>query len=321
LNKTVLFVLVFSIVWLCVPAAKGVAISNDSQIDLAKSIPLKLRYPIGETLFYRLERRSEFFRMKRPKSGEHKAIAYFIRKRIENSKDGLIQEKFTWMKFGFGESHTPTQPVRLSYLKEAEGFSLTCSVTDEDLITRFDFSSLPRTVLGMWFMIMSWDAVTFDGAVRPQKHYDFPERAPLGSVFTNTRGAYDFSFEYPPLVTNSKYTFSGKNHAKIIGVGIEKETPCAIIEFRHSENVITMNLDLKTATVSNRGLEHICGQSYVSLDDGRIVKGILTAPVAQIQDFSLAGQEKPQHLEYLVIQRLELDLMSPEEFKKQISKD
>ena len=315
------FVLVCLIILLCVPLPNVMAISNDSQIDLDKPIPLKLRYPVGETLYYRLLRHSEFFRMEGKKFGEHKVIAYFTRKRIEDSEDGHVQEKFTWVKFGFGESHSSTQPIRLSYLKEAEGFSLTCSVTDEDLITKFDFSALPRTLLGMWFMIMSWDAVTFDGAVRPQKFYDFPDSAPLGSVFRNTRGSYDFPFEYAPLVANSKYTFSGKNQAKIIGVGIEKGTPCVIIEFSHSENVITMNLDMKTARVSNRGLEHIWGKTYVSLDDGRIVKGVLTAPVAQTQDLFMPGQEKPQHLEYLTIQRLELELMSPEVFKKHVTKD
>ena len=315
MKKMFEFILILVIICLCFSAPNAVAISNDHQIDLETPISLKLRYPIGETLHYRLLRHSDFYRMDGNKFGEHTAIAYFTRTRIENSEDGQVQEKFTWEKFGFGQSMSPNLPIRLDYLKEAEGFSLTCSVTDEDLITKFDFSSLPRTLLGMWFMIMSWDAVTFDGAVRPQNHYDFPESAPIGSEFTNMRGSYDFPFEYPPLVTNSKYTFSGKNHAKIIGVGIEKGMPCVIVEFSHSENIITMNLELNTAKVSNRGLEHIWGKTYVSLDDGRIVKGILTAPVAQVQDMSVPGQGKPQHLEYLIIQRLELELMPPEHSK------
>jgi hypothetical protein len=315
------FALLLIVIGLFFLAQNVSATSDDRQIDLEKPIPLKLRYPIGETLHYRLLRNSDFFRMDGNKFGQHTVIAYFTRERIENTVEGQAQEKFTWEKFGFGESMNPKQPIQLSYLEEAEGFSLTCSVADEDLITKFDFSSLPRTLLGMWFMIMSWDAVTFDGAVRPQNFYDFPESAPLGSEFTNRRGSYDFPFEYPPLVTNSKYTFSGKNHSKLIGVGIENGTSCAIIEFSYAENIITMNLDLSTAKVSNRGLEHIWGKTYISLDDGRIVKGILTAPVAQVQDLFLLGQEIPQHLEYLIIQRLELELMSPEVFKKQISKD
>jgi hypothetical protein len=300
-----------------VPIAASISI--DHQIDLDKPISLKLRYPIGETLHYRLVRHSDFFRMNGSKFGEHEVVAYFTRERMEDSEDGNVQEKFTWKKFGFGESYNTRQPIKLSPFKEAEGFSLTCSVMDEDLITKFDFSSLPRTLPGMWFMIMSWDAVTFDGAVRSQNSYLVPGFATIGSEFMNNRGSYDFPFEYPPFLSNSTYTFSGKNHTKIIGVGIEKGTPCVIFEFSHSENVIAMNLDLKTAKVSNRGFEFIWGKTYVSLDDGRIVKGVLTAPIAQVQDLFLPGQEKPEHLEYLIIQRLELELMSPEDFKKQIS--
>jgi hypothetical protein len=314
-------VILLIFIFVCLFVSNVAATSEDLQIDLGKPISLKLRYPIEETLHYRMLRHSDFFRMDGSKFGEHTVIAYFTRTRIENAADGKVQENFTWAKFGFGESFIPNQPIQLSYLKEAEGFSLTCSVTDEDLITKFDFSSLPRTLLGVWFMIMSWDAVTFDGAVRPQNYYDFPESALLGSEFVNMRGSYDFLFEYPPLVTNSKYTFSGKNQAKIIGVGIEKGMPCVIVEFSHSENIIAMNLDLGAAKMSNRGLEHIWGKTYVSLDDGRIVKGVLTAPVSQVQDLFVLGQEKPQHLEYLIIQRLELELMSQEAFKKQISKD
>lgn len=315
------FILFSIIICLCIPVTGAVLISGEHQIDLGEPIPLKLRYPVGETLYYRLLRHSDFFRMEGTKFGEHTVIAYFTRTRIENARDGQIREKFTWKKFGFGESINPSEPVKLSYLKEAEGFSLICSVADEDLITKFDFSSLPRTMLGMWFMIMSWDAVTFDSAVRPQNHYEFPDSACIGAEFKNTRGSYDFPFEYPPLVANSKYTFSDKNHSKIIGVGVEKETLCAIIEFSYSENRITLNMDLNFGKMETQSLEHFFGKTYVSLKDGRIVKGDLTAPVAQVQDWHVPGQEKLQHLTLLIMQRLEMELLSPEIFKKEISKD
>ena len=291
------------------------------QIDLKKPIPLKLRYPIGKIFHYRLNRHSDIFRMDGKKFGEQRAVAYFTRQRIENTEYGQIQEKFTWKKFGFGESFDSSQSIKLSYLEEAEGFMLTFCTADEDLITKFDFSSLPRTLPGMWFMIMSWDAVTFDGAVRPQDHYNFPDQACIGTEFRNSRGPYVFPFAYPPLVTDSAYSFSGNCHAKIIGVGIVKETPCAIIEFSHAENRISMNMDLNTLKMKTRSLEHFFGKTYVSLEDGSIVKGVLTAPVAQVQDLHISRQKNQQHLRLHIMQRLEMDLLSSEIFTKEISKD
>lgn len=311
--------IIFSIIffWI-IPASARVVVNDEHQVDLGKSIPLKLRYPVGETLHYRIRRHSDFFRLSGTKFGEHTVVAYFTRARLENSSGGQVREKLTWKKFGFGESFDPKKPVKLSYLKEAEGFSLTCSVEDEDLINKFDFSSLPRSILGMWFMIMSWDAVTFDAPVRPQNHYDFPDSAPIGSEFQNTRGSYDFQFQYPPLLTDSKYTFGGKNHSKIIGVGIEQGIPCAIIEFSNGENFININMDLETAQMTNRSLEYFWGKTYISLEDGRIVKGDLIAPVCQVQDMRILGQDEPRHLEYFALQKLELELLSQETFKKEI---
>lgn len=309
------FIFFSAIICLSITVMGSVQTSNEHQMDLREPVPLQLRYPVGKIFHYRLRRHSDIFRMDGTKFGAQRAVAYFTRQRIENTKDGQIQEKFTWEKFGAGESFDPDQPLKLIYLKEAEGFTLTCCIMDEDLITRFDFSSLPRTIPGMWFMVMSWDAVTFDGAVRPQNHYDFPDSACIGEEFKNTRGSYVFPFEYPPFVANSKYTFSGKNHAKIIGVGTVKETPCAIIEFSHAENRIIMNMHLNTLKMETRSLEHFFGKTYLSLEDGSIVKGVLTAPVSQVQNLHIPGQEKQQRQTLFIMQRLEMDLLSPETFR------
>ena len=169
-------------------------------------------------------------------------------------------------------------------------------------------------------MVMSWDAVTFDGAVRPQNHYDFPDSARIGAEFQNKRGPYVFPFAYPPLITDSSYTFSGKNHAKIIGVGMVKEIPCAIIEFSHAENRIIMNMNLNTLKMETRSLEHFSGKTYLSLEDGSIVKGGLSALVAQVQVLQMPGKEKQQRQNLLIMQRLEMDLLSPEIFKDALEK-
>lgn len=293
--------------------------ADEGRLSLGGPLPLSLRYDVGETLCYRLVRHTTLFGMNGSKSGEHKAVAYFTRTRLENDGRGRVSERFTWESFAFGQSMDPSSPAGLTYLKEAEGFSLVCSVHDEDMLLKFDFSSLPRTLEGFWFMVMAWDAVTFDGPVRAQEHFLFPDEAFIGESFEGTRGAYDFEFEYPPLVTDSKYTFSGENHSRLLGVGAVRDIPCAIVEFSYAENDIFMNFDIAPVKLNIRGFEHIWGKTYLSLENGSIVKGELVAPIAQVQDMYLPGDSEPQHIELLALQRLELDLLAREEFDSEVA--
>ena len=313
----IIFVVVVNIV--VPPVTAAVSGTNMDRISLREPIPLKLRYSVGETLYYRLLRHSDLFQMDGSKFGEHKAVAYYTRTRLENDSLGRVTERFTWKRFGFGQSLTPDKPAEISYLEEAKNFSLVCSVQDEDILSKFDFSGLPRTIVGMWFMIMSWDAITFDGPVRPQKYFSFPDSAQIGTEVKSTRGAHDFEFDFSPILTDSRYTFSGKGCSKVMGVCMVKDTPCAIIEFSDSENVILMNVDLAQVKVKSRGFEHFWGKTYLSLEDGSILKGELLAPVANIQDIQMPGQEEPSHTEYFILQRLELEMLSPEEFEREVA--
>ena len=288
------------------------------KISLGEPLPLKLRYRIGETLRYRLIRHNTNFKMDGSKFGELKAVAYFTRTRVKNDNQGGVREEFTWKSFSMGQSLMPNRPVKMSYLKEAVNFSLTLSVEDEDVLHKFDFTELPRSLEGLWFMIMAWDAITFDGPVRAQEHFKFPDSALIGTETHNTHGPWEFTFEYPPLVTDSKYFFSGKFYSKVTGVSLEKNTPCAVIEFPLAENKVLMNLRLKPVKVRNKAFEHIWGKTYLSLEDGRIVRGELHAPTLMVQDLWMSDQEKPSHSEYFVLQKLELELLSADEFDLEV---
>lgn len=293
---------------------------DQNMISLEEPLPLNLRYKIGETLYYRLIRYNINYKTDGSKFGELKASAHFTRTRIDNDNQGRTREKFTWKSFAYGQSLTPNQPVKMTYLNEAENFSLILSVQDENALLNLDFSKLPRTIEGLWFMIMAWDAVTFDGLVRPNKYFKFPDSALIGTIIKDTRGPYDFPFEYPPLVTDSKYSFSGKNYSKVLGASIEKNIPCAIIEFSNSENSTFMNLHLNSVEIKSKGFEHFWGKTYLSLEDGRIVKGELIASITMSQDMHMPGQKEPTHSEFFVLQRLELEMLSAEEFNLEVKK-
>jgi hypothetical protein len=311
--------------WLLIAAALFVLLAGaspqaaDHKISLGEPVPLRLRYPTGETIHYKLLRHSIFFQMDGTRFGEHRAAAYFTRTRLPDDSAGRIQERFTWEAFSFGETMMPNKPLEMAYLKEAEGFSLRGSVEDHEMIDGFDFSGLPRTIQGLWFMIMSWDAVTFDGLTRPQEHFDFPDSATIGTSVESTQGPYDFQFEYPPIVADSKYHFSGNSTSRLIGVSMVKGIPCAIVEFSTTENTVEMNMQLAPFAISSTGFEHLWGRTYLSLEDGRVVKGEAVAPVTQVQTIRMPDQDRTQHGEFLVVQQLEMDMLSPEQFEKEVS--
>jgi hypothetical protein len=288
-----------------------------AKISVPEILPLKLRYKVGETLYYRLVRNNSNFKMDGTKSGEMKVITYFTRTRLQDDSEGKAQEKFVWKRFQFGQT-MGLHPLKMVEFNPARNFSLVYSVNEELAISKFDFSPLPRTMDGFFFMILTWDAVTFDAAVRPTKSLLIPDEARIGAEFRPTREPHDFVFEFPPLVTDCKYTFSGKDRVKILGVTTVDDIPCAIIEFAESENRVEMNLHLKPIEFKIRGFEHFWGKTYVSLDDGRVVRGELVGPVAMIQDIQGPGPAKTEHSEFLVIGYLEMNLLSEKEFQAEL---
>jgi len=318
MGKRSVFIVGAVIILLIPPVMSEASDDAFGTASLGDPLQLNLRYPVGTTLYYRLLRHSDMFNMDGSKFGQHEAIAYFSRTRLEDDERGRVGERFTWKYFAFGQSIVPGEPITMSPLKEAEDFSLICSVQDEEILTKFDFSRLPRTLEGLWFMIMSWDAITFDGPVRPQEHFDFPSAAPIGTEVKSTRGAHDFVFAYPPIMDGSSYSFSGNNRSMVLGITRVKDIPCAIIEFYDSGNVIHMNMSFSAVKSESRGMEHFWGKTYLSLEDGSVVKGELVAPVMQTQDLQMPGQSKPERMEYLVMQKLELEILSPAEFESEI---
>lgn len=300
-------------------AEAGMQAKDNPQIlSIPDRVPLKLRYRVGEQLYYRLTRLNNNFRSDGTKAGEQRVAAYFTRVRLPDDDQGRVRERFTWKSFQFGQSVTAA-PAKLSVFKEAEDFSLEYSVNEELAIEKFDFSSLPRTMAGFMFMILSWDAVTFDGLVRPTPALLIPDEAPVGAEFLDQSGPRDFRFSFPPLVTDAKYSFSGKGWVKLAGLSRIGSIPCALMQAGQSENRVEMSLHFKPLEIKIRGFEHFWAQTYLSLEDGRIIRGELVGPVVMAQDIQSAGEGKPEHSELLAIGYLNMDLLSEAEFRRAIN--
>lgn len=68
---------------------------------------------------------------------------------------------------------------------------------------------------------------------------------------------YDFEFEYPPLLVDSKYFFGREHSSTLIGLSVSGDLPCAVVEFSYPENSIVMNFDLASVELSVKGFKHI----------------------------------------------------------------
>jgi len=304
--------LVFFLLGFCV-----LAFTFFAETRVPEIVPLKLRYPVGTILHYRLVRHNASFKTDGTPSGGMDMHVLFTRTRLEDDLQGKIRERFVFDCFKFGQSMTAA-PVRMAEFKAARGFTMDFSVNESDGITKLDFSSLPRTLDGFFFMIMTWDAVTFDGMTRPTKTLLVPDAAPIGSKFEDLSGPYIFRFEYPPLVTDSKYTFSGKNEVKVLGAGRVKNIPCAIVEFMMAENTVDMNLHVKPMEVRTHGFEHFWGKTFLALEDGRVIRGELVGPVLLTIETMMPGKDTPDRSTTLAMGYLEMDLLTAEEFAREL---
>ena len=126
--------LVFFLLGFCVSAFTFFAETRVPEI-----VPLKLRYPVGTILHYRLARHNSNFKADGTPSGAMDMYALFTRTRLEDGPQGKIRERFVFDCFKFGQSMTAA-PVRMAEFKAARGFTMDYSVNESDGITKLDFS-------------------------------------------------------------------------------------------------------------------------------------------------------------------------------------
>ena len=298
------------------PTFLGAAAPSDPA-RVPDKIPLKLRYPVGTTLYYRIERLNTGYRLDGTRISGQKMVAWFTRTRLADDPQGKVQERFVWKRFEFGQSLTAA-PAKPSEFKAARDFALTLSVNEDMAIEKFDFSSLPRTLDGFFFMILSWDAVTFDGLVRPTPGLAIPDEAAPGAVFRDPAGR-EFRFSYLPLVPEARYVFSGNNWVRLLGLSRVGPIPCALFDSAMLESKVEMALRVAGLEIQTRGFENFWAKTYLALDDGRILKGELVGPVSMVQDIRRPGQAAPEHSEFLEIGELTMDLLSEAEFKAELA--
>jgi len=290
---------------------------ESAQVDLARPLPLKLAYPVGEILHYRLDRRALSYAVDGRRVGEVRSVAFFTRTRLPDHPELGVQEELAWDWFEHGQSLTDA-PAEPRPFEPAEGFTLVFHPNTADALERLDYSGVPATMDGFNFMIMTWDVFSFDGLARPNPHFPFPDSASVGEIVHETRGPHDFRFEFPPLVTDSRYSFSGQNRARILGVSTLGGEPSVIVEFSGAENPLEMTLNYGPFPIKVTGFEHLWGKSYLSLRDGRIVRGELAVHnTIVVQGPGVAEGEPLSLSEASNIGDIQLQLLSPEEYERQ----
>ena len=312
--------LVVQLVLLALAVTQGPALAQPVEsalVDLSRPLPLKLAYPVGETLRYRLDRQAMSYAMDGRKVGEVRSVAFFTRTRLPDHPELGVQEELTWDWFEHGQSLTDA-PAETRRFEAAEGFTLVFYPNAADCLERLDFSEVPATMDGFNFMIMTWDVFSFDGLTRPNPHFPFPDSALVGEIIHETRGPHDFRFQFPPVVTDSRYSFSGKNQARILGVSNLGGEPSVVVEFLGAENPFEMTLHYGPFPMRVTGFEHLWGKSYLSLRDARIVRGELAVHnTIVVQGLGVAEGEPLGLSEASNIGDIRLQLLSTEEYSRQ----
>jgi hypothetical protein len=71
--------------------------------------------------------------------------------------------------------------------------------------------------------------------------------------------------------------------------------------------------------VKTHGFEHFWGKTFLSLEDGRIVRGELVGPVLLTIETTMPGKDTPDRSTTLAMGYLEMDLLTTEEFAKELN--
>jgi len=273
---------------------------------------ISLRPEIGDISYYKLERINIFIDDKGEVNNNQKFIIYFTRE-CSDYETGLPVEKYTFDRFYIGANRV-LEEIEMKQVKTVEGFTFKSKLSDSEILEKIDYSSIPKTFESLMFMIMTWDVITFDGLTRTSEDLEIPKFIKIGDEFISKVSENFFKFDFEPILRESHYRFIGKDKSIFKGISIVNNEPAAIMFFMSEYNEISMDMNLMN--INQLGREFFYGNSYISLNDGKILKGELVSPVYFKQ--RMGRGEDAQTSNFLVIQKLFLNLLSKSDYYNKI---
>lgn len=197
---------------------------------------------------------------------------------------GRAEEKITWKNVGFRawlmgkEQYGPHQPVPW-----ADGFSYRFSLEDKYEDLKWDFSQIPKNMLGFVFVaafqISAHVEIDF---LRSRRHAAIQRLRHVGELHGDLpEEGQTFSLDFPPLFTNSKLQ---RQHVQVgfLGLTLAEGEPCALIDYRQGPQPFTWTMTMgppmqpEPAAMNTALTSRQAGIFVVRLKDGTLVNGEFT---------------------------------------------
>jgi hypothetical protein len=162
---------------------------------------------------------------------------------------------------------------------------------------------------GWSFVVKLIDAHTFDAILRLDT-YDSHLKV-IGDRAKLPAEGVPVSMDFPPLFTDT-FFINADFWTIFQGLTLYQDEPCAILFFRSDDSFVRMVVNMMDMKLPTDGVSYYWGTIYLSLDTGKIMRGIICERVDAItRSFIEAGKPMRQ----VVRREITLEKMDPAAYK------
>ena len=256
---------------------------------LEREYNLKPRFVEGQKRYYRLWMTIENFDDYGHVAGRSQWRGDLERVVTAVDSSGRAEEKVTWKNVGFRSwlmnegRYGPHQAASW-----ADGFSYTFSLEDDYKDLNWDFSEIPKNMLGFVFVgAVQISAHAEYDFLRSSHHAKIENLRRIGEVMKDLpEEGKTFDLDFPPVFTNSKLV--RKNvRVGFLGLTLVNGEPCALIDYQQGPQPFTWTMTMgppfqpKPVTVNTVLISRQSGIFVVRLTDGSLVNGQFTERTQQ----------------------------------------
>lgn len=281
-----------------VPEAMAQAPSQDPFASLPTSgYSLARKDAPGQIDYYKVTRRLLYLNDAGQVTRRVELVGHFQRLVTTKQVAGSYAERIIWGNVWVRDSEQTPPAIGERTLSFADKFAYEDNFQQSFDPASLDLSALPRTQDGLWFAWLIWDTHRFDRLL--SQELGLRELTQLGARSFRPSTGTSLTLEFKPLLEKSSYS-PGELQAQLSGLTRIDRVSCALVDFTVMGNAVELH-ERATAPADLRGTEHDWGQAAVSLTDGKIMYGKLTALLSLVP---ASGGAPLRRLEEIVLERI-----------------
>lgn len=251
---------------------------------LSAKFDLRQKFEAGKQSYHRLWQTIEIFDLYGDVVFRNQWRGDFRRTMESIRLSGKAEESVTWHSVGV-RNWLPNESKYDQHheLDWAKGFSYTFSIEDDYQDLNWDYSSVPKTLLGSIFRQAFQVSAHFEfDFLRSVSHAAIDKLRRIGDIVMNSpEEGQTFSLSFPPVVTNSLLQ---RKHVHIGFLGITQVggVPCALLYYRQGPQTFSWDGIENPSGEANAGTDEVWhkdlkswqqGHLCIRLDDGGLVEG------------------------------------------------